>query len=289
MSQLSSVCEHHASFVAQIERLTQEIGKLQQENQDLNIALATIAEHGDMVEALLHDTNVKLKVEIAERRRAEAKLQALLHLIGQQKSDLEIIVETIMQHGDVLDIQWRQKLYETTELANLDGLTQVPNRRRFDSYLATQWKLRLQEQNPVSIILCDIDYFKQYNDHYGHLRGDDCLRRVAHALSATLRNSEDLFARYGGEEFVAVLPQTDETGTLRAAERMQAAIALLQIPHKGSSVSPFITISIGVACTIPSGDHCPETLLEQADQHLYQAKQQGRNRIVHCSPVPLKE
>ena len=115
-----------------LEQLRMENAALKQENQDLHITLTTITEHGDMIEALLNETSVKLRAEVNERKRAEAKLQSILNLISRQKEDLEIIVETIMEHGDVVDAQWRQKLYETAALVNLDGLTQIPNRRRFD-------------------------------------------------------------------------------------------------------------------------------------------------------------
>ena len=192
---------------ANLTQLQQEINRLQRENDDLHIALTTIAEHGDMIESLLNETNVKLRSEILERQRAEAKLQNILSLISREKEDLEIIVETIMQHGDVVEAQWRQKQGETAELLNLDSLTQVSNRRHFDLHLAQQWERAMDSQGAIALILCDIDHFKQFNDFYGHLSGDDCLRRIAKTLSSTLRNPFDLFARYGGEEFGVILPQ----------------------------------------------------------------------------------
>ncbi len=225
------------------EQLQQENEKLQQENQDLHIALTTIAEHGDMIEALLNETNVKLKSEILERQRAEVKLQNLLNLIAREKEDLEIIVETIMQHGDVVDAQWRQKLGETAQLLNLDALTQVSNRRHFDQHLEQQWQRALSDQTAIALILCDIDHFKEFNDFYGHLGGDDCLRRVAKSLSATLRNPFDLFARYGGEEFAVILSNVDSQSAHQIAQRMQAALNLLEIPHHKSSVCNHVTMS----------------------------------------------
>ncbi|WLT38270.1 GGDEF domain-containing protein [Synechocystis sp. B12] len=207
---------------ATLTQLQQEINRLQRENDDLHIALTTIAEHGDMIESLLNETNVKLRSEILERQRAEAKLQNILSLISREKEDLEIIVETIMQHGDVVDAQWRQKLGETAELLNLDSLTQVSNRRHFDLHLAQQWERAMDSQEAIALILCDIDHFKQFNDFYGHLSGDDCLRRIAKTLSATLRNPFDLFARYGGEEFGVILPQVTSEAAQQIAKRMQA-------------------------------------------------------------------
>ncbi|WP_353672493.1 diguanylate cyclase [Synechocystis sp. LKSZ1] len=268
-----------------IEKLEQENRALLQENQDLHIALSTIAEHGDMIEALLNDTNVKLKAEIAEKQRAEAKLQSLLSLISRQKEDLEIMVETIMQHGDVVDAQWREKLCETVELANLDALTQIANRRRFDDHLHEQWQTLGAEQQPLALILCDIDHFKQFNDFYGHLSGDDCLRRVAQALSASLRNPYDLFARYGGEEFAALLPYTDKAGAGHTAKRMQATLNLLEIPHHPSPIAGHVTMSFGIAITVPQATVDPLSLVAMADHCLYQAKQQGKNCIV-CTQSP---
>jgi diguanylate cyclase (GGDEF)-like protein len=272
--------------LSKIEKLERENQTLLQDNQDLHIALSTITEHGDMIEALLNNTNVKLKAEIAERERAQAKLQSLLTLISRQKEDLEIMVETIMQHGDVVDAQWRQKLYETVELANLDALTQIANRRRFEDHLQAQWQTLVTEQQPLALLLCDIDHFKQFNDFYGHLSGDDCLRRVAQALSASLRNPYDLFARYGGEEFAALLPYTDPAGAIHTAKRMQATLGLLDIPHHASPIAGHVTMSFGIAITIPQATDVPLNLVAASDRCLYQAKQQGKNCIV-CTQYPV--
>ena len=260
---------------------------LTRENRDLSLVLETTTEHGDMIESLLSETNLKLKAEIAERQRAQVKLQSLLDLISRQKADLEIIMNTVMEHGDVLDAQWREKLGLTVELANLDPLTQCSNRRRFDDYLADQWKQHAQERRSMALILCDIDYFKQYNDFYGHLTGDDCLRRVAQALSASLRNPLDLLCRYGGEEFVAILPCTDVTGAQLSARRMQASVASLDILHHSSPIADCVTMSFGVAVTTPKLDGEPCQLIAEADASLYRAKAEGRNTIV-ASTDPMQ-
>ncbi len=273
----------------QIQALHSEVARLQQDIQDLQIALTTTSEHGDLIEAELHQTNLKLSTEVKERQRAEATLQALLELICRERDDLEIIVQTIMEHGDVVDAQWHQKLYEETIRSMSDGLTQVPNRRRFDEHFSHQWKLMQRESCPLSIILCDIDYFKQYNDIYGHLAGDDCLRIVAKALHSKIRRPGDLMARYGGEEFVVVLPNTTADGALEVAHKLQSTIAELQIPHVHSDVSRYITLSMGIAATIPSPDQSADDLLRRADRRLYLAKQEGRNRIIYPSSTCLKE
>lgn len=265
---------------ATIAYLRGENERLQRENDDLHIALTTIAEHGDMIEALLNETNVKLKSEILERQRAEAKLQNLLNLISQEKQDLEIVVQTIMEHGDVVDAQWRKKLGETAELLNLDSLTQVSNRRHFDLHLSQQWERCQQEGEPISLVLADIDFFKQFNDLYGHLGGDDCLRRIARALSATLRNPFDLFARYGGEEFGIILPRIDGHGAYQVTRRMQSSLAMLEIPHYHSLVGEFVTMSFGIGSLQPQPGQSPLDLIALADENLYRAKQQGKNCII---------
>ena len=159
------------------------------------------------------------------------------------------------------------------KLASSDGLTQIANRRYFDQYLAQ----KLTEQKKLSLILCDVDYFKLYNDTYGHQAGDVCLQQVANALRNSVRQF-DLVARYGGEEFVVVLPNTDAQKALYIAERIQFKVRSLEIPHKSSRVSQFLTLSCGVAGCPPQSKISSTELIEAADQALYVAKQAGRNR-----------
>ncbi len=264
---------------SEVRQLRQEIRTLQERITDLQIALTTITEHGDVIEAELHRTNERLQLEIVDRRRAEATLETIVHLISQQKSDLEIILDTITEHGDVLDIQWLEKVKLANFLATSDGLTQIPNRRRFDEYLEQQWRQLAREQLPLTVLLCDIDYFKQYNDTYGHLVGDDCLRDVAKTLHAAVKRPGDLVARYGGEEFGVLLPHTQADGAFQVAQNLKQAIANLHIPHSQSPISPHLTISIGIASMVPEMERSPNTLLDKADQQLYKAKQCGRNQI----------
>lgn len=166
------------------------------------------------------------------------------------------------------------------ELANVDGLTGVANRRRFDQYLNAQWLNSVEEQLPLSLILCDIDYFKLYNDRYGHIAGDSCLRKVATVLSRTAEKNQDLVARYGGEEFAVIMPNTHATRAVHVAAAMQAGVRELEIEHIESTVSHFITLSIGVAMSVPKFESSPTTLIMAADKALYQAKAEGRNRII---------
>lgn len=168
-----------------------------------------------------------------------------------------------------------QELYR---LASLDGLTQVANRRCFDEFMNQEWQRGTQD--PLSLILCDIDYFKPYNDTYGHQAGDECLQRVAAAIRHCINPKVELIARYGGEEFAAVLPNTTLKKALELAERLRTQVAGLQILHAQSQVNPYITMSLGVATLIPSPKTSPTQLIGNADEALYVAKAGGRNRVV---------
>ncbi len=164
-------------------------------------------------------------------------------------------------------------------LANLDGLTQVANRYRFDEYLLREWRKIQREQQFIALILLDIDYFKLYNDTYGHLAGDDCLKSVAQAISRVVKQEGSLVCRYGGEEFAVILPNTNLEHARQTALLIQQAIENLKIPHKTSEVSDYITVSLGVTSFIPSPGLNPETLIHTADLGLYRAKAQGRNQV----------
>ena len=165
------------------------------------------------------------------------------------------------------------------KLSHRDSLTQVYNRRYFKQQLDREW-LRLRRSNSyLSVILCDIDYFKLFNDTYGHQQGDVCLRQVAETLSKTLKRAADIVARYGGEEFAIVMPDTDELGAARVAETIRTAVKDLRIPHSSSPSSSMVTLSSGVATTIPHDKYTPKMLLEAADDALYLAKNRGRDTV----------
>ncbi|MEN9232918.1 MAG: diguanylate cyclase, partial [Gloeomargarita sp. DG02_1_bins_92] len=169
---------------------------------------------------------------------------------------------------------------ELQRLAAFDGLTQVPNRRRFDEYLAQEWQRLAREQSCLALILADIDFFKSYNDTYGHVAGDECLRQVAQAISRKVNRAGDLVARYGGEEFAVILPNTSLAAAMMVAERVRQEVAQLRIPHEKSAVHGYVTLSLGVTSTLPQPQGSPAELIAAADQALYQAKQQGRNCVV---------
>lgn len=163
-------------------------------------------------------------------------------------------------------------------LVNLDGLTKVANRRCFDARLNEEWKRLARAERSLSLILFDLDSFKLYNDFYGHLAGDDCLIKVAQAVHKSVDRAGDLVSRYGGEEFVVLLPDTDLEGAISVAVRIQEALQILEIPHERSEVKPIVTVSLGIASLVPTIEVQPEILINQADQALYSAKQQGRDR-----------
>ena len=169
---------------------------------------------------------------------------------------------------------------ELQRLSVLDGLTQVANRRRFDEALNEEWQRLSRERAPLSLIFCDIDYFKLYNDTYGHQAGDDCLRAVADTINANCQRPGDFVARYGGEEFIVILPNTEAEGAVHLAEDIREEIERLKIPHMRSQVSRYITLSLGISCVFPSVHITPESLIGAADKALYEAKNQGRNRTV---------
>ena len=166
-----------------------------------------------------------------------------------------------------------------SNLAVHDGLTGIYNRRYFDETLAREWKRTMREKAPLSLIMLDIDYFKKYNDTYGHQAGDECLRQVATTISGALRRPADMAARYGGEEFVVVLPNLKLEDSAKFGETIRAKIEALKMEHKQSDANPFITVSLGIASIVPSSISSYEELVGAADKALYSAKNKGRNRV----------
>ena len=171
------------------------------------------------------------------------------------------------------------------ELSTKDGLTGIANRRHFDETLETDLQDGLKNNTPVSLILIDIDYFKDFNDNYGHQLGDDCLKEVASLLSNACLNPQDLAARYGGEEFVALLSGTEEAQALKVAERFNEVLERTCIEHKHSGVAPCITVSMGIATHDTGSSYNAKDLIEAADRALYKAKESGRNRAILASSL----
>lgn len=184
--------------------------------------------------------------------------------------------------GTIRDMTDRKKLEKDLEaLSHTDGLTGINNRRSFDQTLEKEWNRSTRDNQPLSLILIDIDYFKKYNDTYGHVQGDECLKTVAKNLKSSLNRAGDFLARYGGEEFVVLLPGYDAQQAMNIAEIIRKNIEDLQIAHSQNDISPFVTISLGIATTMKTHNRQSTSLVEAADKVLYEAKQEGRNRSAH--------
>ncbi len=241
----------------------------------------------DELEGVLKSlVNAVLTVPIWQSRHADenylwGQLIAHDYSSSRQWQDWEMEFLSLLANQVAIAIRQSELYQEVERLATLDGLTEVANRRQFDQILSKEWQRLTREQHPLSLILCDVDFFKQYNDAYGHLCGDDCLKQVAQAIRENIQRPADLVARYGGEEFGVILPNTDRQGALTVAQNIRSQLDALQIPHQASAVSPYVTISIGIGTLIPQVQQAPLLLVEIADRALLQAKVQGRDRIVY--------
>ena len=190
------------------------------------------------------------------------------------------------------EITDRKRLEEKlASLAFLDGLTSIENRRAFDQALAREWKRTVRTGSLLSLLLVDVDHFKNYNDSYGHVAGDECLRNIAQAIRATVHRPSDLVTRYGGEEFAILLPDTGGNGATEVGGRLCQSIAALKLPHVTNDERGIVTVSVGV-CTASGHVHhigMPQGLIQGADTALYQAKRAGRNRVHHALPGVVVE
>ncbi|WP_127478080.1 diguanylate cyclase [Sulfurivermis fontis] len=216
--------------------------------------------------------------------------QPVHHMIGQMEDAVRDGRDTLVtRHGikevhivaaafNIMAARVRDIIQELQRISAQDGLTGIANRRSFNQALEREWLRAMRQQTPLSALLIDIDYFKQYNDHYGHQAGDECLKSIASALSLAVQRPTDMVARYGGEEFVLLLPETDRRGALLIAERLQQLINRLAIPHALSPLGQ-VGMSIGICTLIPQRDQPSQRLVACADRALYRAKAAGRNRI----------
>jgi len=242
------------------------------------LLVVPILKHGTLAAMLL------LENRLSRAAFGTNRLDTVLLIAGQ----LTVSLDNAMLYRDL-----ERKVAERTGalqaaneqlelLAITDPLTGLANRRRLTDVLEAEWRRSIRPQTPIAVAMIDVDHFKLYNDRYGHPAGDECLRTVAAAISATTRET-DVVARYGGEEFAVVLPSTDERDAAASAERVRAAVAGLALPH-ASAARSIVTVSVGVAATVPSFASTPEQLVKYADSQLYEAKRAGRNRVAHGAP-----
>jgi len=229
-----------------------------------------------------------------------AVLMALLRVFSERaRHDLDGLVSAnlkLLAQAEEMDrknreltktrLQLEHRNRDLERISALDTLTQIANRGRFDVALRQEWRRSARDRSPLSLAFCDIDYFKRFNDTYGHQAGDECLVRVAQAMDETLNRPADLVARYGGEEFIALLVDTDAEGARILAERMRARVESLRVEHRASSVAPHLTVSLGVATVVPRHAVRPEDLVDLADRALYAAKEGGRNRVATTDELP---
>lgn len=215
------------------------------------------------IEPIILQSKVKIFLELYNQKK----------LLEEQSKLLELKIQ------ELLELRADNQKLETLSIR--DGLTGISNRRHFNDHLEASLRSSFRSGKPLSLIMADIDHFKLYNDNYGHLAGDECLVKVARAIESNASRPFDLAARYGGEEFAVILPETDKKGAITVAEGIRKNIRQLALPHEYSKVSPFITLSLGVATIIPNpGEaHTIEGLIEEADKALYRAKANGRDAI----------
>ena len=230
-----------------------------------------------------------LELQRPRDKAADAMIRALrntYHVVSKLSMEL-ISANRFLEERVVSRTAELKQANEALQIANqklevysqTDGLLGIANRHYLDTHLQTEWNRAIREQIALGLLMIDVDFFKNYNDHYGHLAGDACLQAVAKAAGGRLVRSVDLLARVGGEEFAVVLPNTSSSGVFKVAEGICEAVAQLKIPHVRSVVADHVTVSIGAVSMLPSRNSLPNEAVAAADQALYAAKQQGRNRV----------
>ncbi len=240
--------------------------------QEQNISLQKEVKNRLRIEKLLQDQNELMQEEIQNRQRIERTLQTQNIELQREISDRIEAEESLKQAN--------QQLQSLSLLAAIDGLTQIANRRRFDEYLSDEWERLTEAQQPLSLILCDVDRFKPYNDVEGHQKGDECLQSIAKTLNDYISKTQGLAARYGGDEFAIILPNTDAATARQIAEQIKSDIQNLSISHPNSSVCEHVTLSMGIASMIPTRELQPDSLISITDCALDEAKDRGGNITV---------
>ena len=275
--------------------LEQNISKFKKHLSQLltskNILLEDTFTTSKLLESLSSQENIKNNSVFLVPILTEKKLWGLIYIEkfsfarAWQQQEQELLRQISFQ----LAIAIKQaELYHKLELANqkleklavIDGLTGIANRRKFDDYIQSEWLRLAREKAPLSLIMCDIDHFKLYNDTYGHQAGDRCLQKIAQAINKVVKRPADLGARYGGEELAVILPNTTPEGAKKLAHQIRLQVQSLHIPHIASPVDLYVTLSLGVAGCIPNHQDSPQALITAADYNLYKAKELGKNRVV---------
>ncbi len=231
----------------------------------------------------LHTLTVLFNQMSQEIQQSRQQLEEYSYSLEQKVSDRTQSLQAEVEQRTKAELALQSANQELQRMAYLDGLTQIANRRYFDERLVQEWGRMRRDRLPLSLILFDVDYFKKYNDTYGHQAGDDCLRHLGKAITESVRRPFDLAARYGGEEFAVILPNTDLDGATEVARAIQAQVKELQMSHRSSEVSAYVTVSLGVVSLLSDKEETPEQLLMAADRLLYQAKTEGRDRIASAS------
>jgi diguanylate cyclase (GGDEF)-like protein len=276
-------------LLKEIKKLRREVEILQQEKSDLNLLLETTTAHADsIVEVLyatslqLHESNKRLQAEIRERQKTEAalkaaqeELQSLLTVISRDKADLEIMLDTSVQHGDLVEILLRNQCVR-------DPLTGLFNRRYMQEFLIREIHHAQRTQKPLGFVLLDIDHFRHFNNTFGHQAGDVVLQEVSLFLQKSIRKS-DIACRYGGEEFVVILPEASLEDTKERAEQLRAGVKHLKLNYLNQSLGK-VTLSAGIAC-FPEYGKTGAELIQAADMALYRAKALGRDRVVTAQSI----
>lgn len=213
------------------------------------------------IEPIILQSKVKVFLELYNQKKLVEEQTRLLELKIKELSELQ------------------EANFKLESLSTLDGLTGISNRRSFDNYMDMSLKNCFRSDKPISLIMADIDFFKNYNDNYGHLKGDECLIKVAKAMASSIKRPLDFVARYGGEEFAVILPETDEDGAMVIAEIIRKDIEALQITHEHSAASPYVTLSLGIKTIVPKVNYSINEFIENADKALYNSKLNGRNQV----------
>jgi len=249
--------------------------------------LTEMAESFCMMMIKVETREFHLEKVIEELRLAKVSLEeyskSLEQKVDERTSELRMkneLLETEMRQRLIVEKELQKVNHELERLSKTDGLTQAANRRFFDEWLAKMWACHAANQTPLGLIICDVDFFKLYNDTYGHQQGDECLKAVVKAIRRDVTNHDDLVARYGGEEFAVIITRAADKKVAAIAEEMRSHVEQLGINHEKSAVGTFVTVSFGAATIVPRPDVAPSLLIEAADKALYEAKARGRNRVI---------